>query len=69
MKDEKTIKVWSVIPNDSEFSTVDFTSYEQAVEWAKTYKDGAFVSPEPIDMPVRIYERKQMNQAKYGYRL
>ncbi len=67
MKKDKLIKVWSVIPNDFEFSVQYLTDKESAEILAESYESGATVCFEEI--PLRIFERKQLSTARKGYRV
>lgn len=66
MKD-KLVKVWSVIPNDFEFSVQYTESKESAELLAASYESGANIYFEEI--PKRIFERKQLSTARKGYRV
>lgn len=64
---EKIETVWTVIPNDFEFSTQHFKTESEAIAWAKTYEDGASVTKN--ELPERVVRLKEKRTARYGYKL
>lgn len=65
-KKEKILIVFTVIPNDFEFSTQHFENENDAIAWAKTYVSGASVIKN--ELPERVVKRKNMVSAKHGYK-
>ena len=64
-KSDELIKVWTVCPNDMEYSTQHFDTKESAEGWAKTYKAGASVFLN--ELPRRVVEAKGLQTARRGY--
>jgi hypothetical protein len=66
-KSDQLVKVWTVCPNDENYSTQHFAARSDADAWAKTYKSGAQVFQN--ELPQRVIDAKETRTARYGYGL
>lgn len=66
-KQDKLIPVFILCPNDCEKPVMYFSDRQSALDFAKSYRNGAHVSANAEMVPERIVRNKSIHIAKKGH--